>query len=63
MALLSKAASTQPWTTVARLMRCHVNKASAKQVQLVSQGQTWGKGLLEKGCNQGHANSNTSHTW
>ena len=30
-------------------MRCHVHKANAKHVQLVSQGQTLGKGLLEKG--------------
>jgi hypothetical protein len=44
-------------------MRCHVNKASAKQAQLVNQGHTWGKGVLEKGCTQGHANSNTSHRW
>jgi hypothetical protein len=44
-------------------MRCHVNKASAKQVQLVNHCHTWGKGLLEKGCTHGHANSNTSHRW
>jgi len=43
--------------------RCHVNSASAKQTQLVNQGHTLGKGVLEKGCTQGQANSNTNQAW
>jgi hypothetical protein len=62
MALLSNAATAQPCTMMDRLSRCHVNKASAKQVQLVNHGHTWGKGLLEKGCTHGQAKSKTSHT-
>ncbi len=45
-----------------KLRRCHSNKANARHVQLVNHGHTFGKGVLEKGCTQGHANNNTSHT-